>query len=330
MKSRHVLAAVLVAVIWGSNFVAIRLGLHDVPPLVLTALRFALVAFPLMLFVPRPAVSWRVLLGVGLFMNAGHLGFSYLAMSLGLPTGLAPLILQSQVLFTILLAAVFLRERPGRVQLAGVLVGAAGLLVVVLSRASFAAFVPVLLTLAGGLCWGIGNVVSRAAKGVNPFGLVVWSAATVPLPLLILDMVQNGPEDPFRAVAAMTPLAWGSTLFTVLVSTLLAFTLWNGLLHAYPAWRVTPFALLIPVVGMTAGWLAFGEVPGVWDLAGGAVLLSGVAVTQLGGALSRTAGTTAASGLSRGPQPEVSEESVAGGSARRDAVTASTASPGTP
>ncbi|MFJ3959008.1 EamA family transporter [Arthrobacter sp. NPDC090010] len=291
MKSRHVLCALLVALIWGVNFVAIEVGLHDVPPLVLAALRFALVAFPLILVVRRPAVSWRVIAGVGLFMSAGHLGFIYLAMHLGLPSGLAPLILQSQVLFTVLLAALLLGERPSRPQLAGVLLGLVGLGIVVLGRGVSADVLPLFLGLAGGLSWGLGNVVSRSARGADPFALVVWSAAVVPVPLLALEVLLDGPAVPVQAVLSMTPLAWGSTLFTVLVSTLLAFTLWNGLLQKYPAARVAPFTLLVPPVAMLAGWLVFGEVPGTWELLGGAVLLGGVALSQFGALLGRRART---------------------------------------
>lgn len=293
MKTRHVLLALLVAVIWGVNFVAIDVGLRDVPPLTFAALRFALVAFPLILFVPRPKVPWWTVVGVGLFMSAGHLGFIYLAMHLGLPSGLAPLILQSQVLFTVLLAAVFLGERPGTMQLLGIGAGVLGLGVVVLGRGASADLLPLFLGLAGGLSWGLGNVVSRSARGAKPFSLVVWSAAVVPVPLLALSMLLDGPAAPVRALTTMTPLAWGSTLFTVLVSTLLAFTVWNGLLQTYLAAQVAPFTLLVPPLAMLAGWLAFGEIPGVWDLVGGAVLLAGVALSQSRGMLrSRRNGTT--------------------------------------
>ncbi|SEC82106.1 O-acetylserine/cysteine efflux transporter [Arthrobacter woluwensis] len=293
VKTRHVLLALLVALIWGVNFVAIEAGLRDVPPLTFAALRFALVAFPLMLFVPRPRVPWWTVVGVGLFMSAGHLGFIYLAMHLGLPSGLAPLILQSQVLFTVLLAALLLGERPGRVQLLGIAAGVLGLGIVVLGRGASADVLPLLLGLAGGLSWGLGNVVSRSARGAKPFSLVVWSAAVVPVPLFALSMVLDGPAAPVRALATMGPVAWASTAFTVLVSTLLAFTVWNGLLQKYPAAQVAPFTLLVPPVAMLAGWLAFGEIPGVWDLVGGAVLLAGVAVSQSSGALLARRGRSA-------------------------------------
>ncbi len=292
VKTRHVLLALLVALIWGVNFVAIEAGLRDVPPLTFAALRFALVAFPLMLFVPRPRVPWWTVVGVGLFMSAGHLGFIYLAMHLGLPSGLAPLILQSQVLFTVLLAALLLGERPGRVQLLGIAAGVLGLGIVVLGRGASADVLPLLLGLAGGLSWGLGNVVSRSARGAKPFSLVVWSAAVVPVPLFALSMVLDGPAAPVRALATMGPVAWASTAFTVLISTLLAFTVWNGLLQKYPAAQVAPFTLLVPPVAMLAGWLAFGEIPGIWDLVGGAVLLAGVAVSQSGGALLARRGRT--------------------------------------
>src|SRR4051794_12819715 len=112
MTSRDRALAVLVPVIWGFNFVVIEWGMHDVPPLVFVALRFAAVVVPAVFLVPRPKASWRTVVLVGVFMSLGQFGFLYTSMDLGMPPGLAALVLQAQVLFTVLIAAFWLRELP--------------------------------------------------------------------------------------------------------------------------------------------------------------------------------------------------------------------------
>ncbi|WP_336857493.1 EamA family transporter [Sinomonas albida] len=279
MKPRHAALAALVAVIWGVNFVAIELGLRDVPPLVFVALRFALVAVPAVFFVPKPAVSWRVIAGVGLFMSAGQFGLVYLAMHWGMPAGLAPLVLQSQMFFTILIAAAALKERPTAAQLAGVGAGAVGLVLVAVGRGAVAPLGPLLLVVLAGLSWGVGNTISRSAKGVSGLGLVVWSAAVVPVPMLALAAAVEGPGAVVGSLAHLSMPAWVSTLFTVLLASLVGYSAWNSLLGKYPAAAVVPYTLLVPPVGLAAAWIAFGEVPQPLEALGGLVLLAGVGTT---------------------------------------------------
>ena len=194
---RHLALGLLVAVIWGVNFVVIDLGLRDTLPLVLVALRFALVAVPLVFLVPRPDAPWRVIAGIGLFMSAGQFGLLFTAMHLGLPAGLAAVVLQCQMIFTLAIGAVALRERPTRMQLVGAAVALAGLGVVAIGRfeaaPGLAAILPMLICVAAGLSWGIGNVISRSAAGANGFGIVVWSALVVPVPVLALSLLLDGP-----------------------------------------------------------------------------------------------------------------------------------------
>lgn len=282
---RHILLGLLVALIWGTNFVAIEIGLRDTPPLVLVALRFLLVALPLVFFVPKPDAPWRVIIGIGLFMSAGQFGLLFTAMHLGLPAGLAAVVLQCQMVFTLVIAAVALRERPTRMQVVGALLGVAGLAVVALGRveadSGIGAIVPMLVCVAAGLSWGIGNVIARSARGANGFGIVVWSALVVPVPMLASSLVLDGPA----AVGdALTSIGWEtvlSVLYTAGLASLVGYTIWNMLLGRYPAAMVSPFALLVPVVGLAAAALLLGEVPNPLELAGAALLVGGVAVGQL-------------------------------------------------
>lgn len=285
MTTRHSLLAALVAVLWGLNFVAIDLGLHvngrDVPPLLFVAMRFLLVVFPWILFIRKPDVSWAAIIGVGLFMSAGQFGLLYLSMALGMPAGLASLVLQAQVLLTVLLAALFLGERPSRRQLAGVVLGVAGLAIVAVGRSSVAPLLPFIIVLGAALSWAAGNVIARKAKAASGLGLVVWSGAVVPLPLVALSLVIDGPD---AVAATMLDLQAGtvlSAIYTAVFASLVGYGIWNWLLAKYPPSAVVPFTLLVPVVGMSAAWLALQEVPSVTELAGGLLLLGGVATAVL-------------------------------------------------
>lgn len=284
MTPRDTALAVLVPVIWGFNFVVIEWGMaphdgHSVPPLVFVALRFAAVIVPAVFLVPRPQASWRTILLVGTFMSLGQFGFLYSAMAAGLTPGLAALVLQAQVLFTVLIAATWLREVPTRRQLLGVLVGAAGLVVVGLGRGGHVPLGALLLCLAGALSWGVGNVVSRRAGIRSGLSLAVWSSVVVPVPLLALSLVTDGPGEVGYAV---THLGWHavlSTLYTAGLASLVGYSIFNGLLARYPASAVVPFVLVAPPVAMASAWLLLDQVPNAAEGTGGLVVLAGVLVT---------------------------------------------------
>ncbi len=282
---RDSLLAVLVALLWGLNFVAIDVGLHaggqEFPPLLFVAMRFVLVVFPWILFVRKPDVSWKAIIGVGLFMSAGQFGLLYLAMALGMPAGLASLVLQAQVLLTVLLAAAFLGERPSRRQLAGVVLGVAGLGLVAVGRSAVAPLLPLVIVLAAALSWAAGNVIARRAKAASGLGLVVWSGAVVPLPLGALSVLLDGPDAVWRSLATLQAPTILSALYTAVFASLVGYGIWNRLLASHPSSAVVPFTLLVPVVGMSAAWLVLAEVPSPTELAGGLLLLGGVATAVL-------------------------------------------------
>lgn len=278
MSRRDNALAALVATLWGLNFLAIDLGMGEVPPLVFLALRFVAVVLPAVFLVPRPAVSWRVLGAVGLFMSVGQFGFLYVAMDVGLPPGIAALVLQAQVVFTIVIAAGVLRERPTVAQGVGVGLGVVGLAVVALGRGGDVPLLGLGLCLMGALSWGIGNVVSRAAKVPGGLSLTVWSGLVVPVPVLALALVVDGPSAVVEGLAAVDGAAVLATLYTAGVASLLGYGIFNTLLARNPSAAVVPWVLLAPVVAMTAAWLLLGDLPTVGEAGGGLLLVLGVLV----------------------------------------------------
>ncbi|MGL4178385.1 MAG: EamA family transporter [Dermatophilaceae bacterium] len=297
MPLRDVLAATAVMVVWGVNFVVIDWGLRDVPPLLFVALRFAVVILALP-FVARPAAPLRNVLAVGAAMSLGQFGLLYTALALGMPPGLASLVLQLQGLVTVVVAATVLGERPRPVQWAGIGVGVVGLGVVALGRDGAVPLVGLLLTVGAAISWAVGNVLVRRLRVPGGLGLTVWSALVVPLPLLAMSLLVDGTETVAAALTGLTGRAWLSTLYTAGFASLVGYAVWNRLLEKHPASQVAPFTLLVPPVGILAAWLMLDERLTTTALVGGALLVVGVmlGVLSSGSGRSPVGGTVRSSG----------------------------------
>lgn len=280
MNRRDSLLAALVASIWGFNFVVIDWGMEGIPPLLFVAIRFTCVVFPAILFVAKPDAPWRVIAAVGVFMSLGQFGFLYVSMDAGMPPGLAALVLQAQVIFTILIAAGVLRELPTATQVAGVTVGAVGLSVVAVGRGGQVSVVALSLCLLAALSWGIGNVISRASGVKGGLSLTVWSAVVVPLPLLALSFAIDGPAAIGDALASFSWEAVVSTLYTAGLASLVGYGVFNTLLSRNPSSSVVPWVLLAPVVAMASAWLLLDQRPNTAELTGGLLLILGVLVAM--------------------------------------------------
>lgn len=278
MNLRDSMLAALVATIWGFNFVVIDWGMHGVPPLLFAAVRFTLVVVPAVFLVRRPTAPWRTVAAVGLFMSLGQFGFLYVAMAAGMPPGLAALVLQAQVVFTVVIAAGALRERPTRAQVSGALLGSLGLGVVAVGRGGHVTLAALVLCLLGALSWGIGNVVSRASGVAGGLSLTVWSALVVPVPLLCLSLLLDGPTAVAGALASFSWQAAASSVYTAGLASLVGYGIFNTLLGRNPSSSVVPWVLLAPVVAMASAWLLLDQRPNPAELAGGLVLVAGVLV----------------------------------------------------
>ncbi len=278
MTTRDSLLACLVAVIWGFNFVVIDWGMDGVPPLLFVALRFVVVVLPAILFVPRPDVPWRTLVLVGTFMSLGQFGLLYASIAAGMPPGLAALVLQAQVVFTIVIAAGALRELPTGAQMAGAAIGTAGLVVVGVGRGGSTSLLALLLCVGAALSWGIGNVLSRASGATGGLSLTVWSALVVPVPALALALLLDGPAAVVDGLAALGWEALLSTLYTAGLASLVGYGIFNTLLGRNPPSAVVPWVLLVPPVAMVSAGVLLGEVPTGTESVGGVVMLVGVLV----------------------------------------------------
>ena len=290
MSVSHVLQALLVVLIWGVNFVVIRWGLNEVPPFLLAAARFSLVVFPAIFFIKKPNVPWRWLIAYGWFNSFGQFALLFWAMKVGMPAGLASVVHQAQVFFTLIFSVLILQQRTQITQWLGLMIAVMGLALIAYGKN---AGTPVgmqmtslglVLNLLGAASWAIGNVVvsamRRAGIQPEPFGLVIWSSLIPIVPfLLISGLFERHVYPDWQAISWHSMV---SALYLAWAATLLGYGLWSRLLSQYePNW-VAPFTLLVPVVGLLTAWLVLGERLNQWQLWGSACLLIGLAVNVLG------------------------------------------------
>ena len=282
------LRALVVVVIWGLNFVVMKVGLQGLGPMLLGALRFAAAALPFLLFVKFPRLPWRYVAGYGLAQGVGQFGFLFLGLQLGMTAGMASVVMQTQAFFTLLLAAPLLGEKARPAQWLGLSAALIGLVMIATAHGQGPGqmtLVGFVLTLSAAFMWAVSNLIARLASRVSdyePFPFIVWSSVFPILPFVGLALWQDGLSVVTGQLAAMDLAAWMAVLFLAWLATLLAYTLWTQLLKRHPAGRVTPFSLLVPVVGLWAAWVFFSEQPLAQQWVGTAAVLLGLLINQAG------------------------------------------------
>lgn len=289
MIIKDVALAFLVVFIWGINFVIIKLGLDGMPPFLLATLRFSAVAIPAVFFIPPPKVplTWMVL--YGMTMSFGQFAFLFCAINLGMPAGVASLVIQSQVFFTVLLSVLFLREKLVARQTAGILIAVAGMAVLFRSGVSSGTGLPVtgfMLTVGAALSWAIGNISTKFIMRRNPsvkiMSLVIWGASVPIIPFFICSWLFEG-----RSIIedSLVYIQWGTVLailYLAIFATLIGYGIWGNLLARYESWRVVPFALLVPIIGLISASIILHEELSAMQIVGGSITLAGLMVNVFG------------------------------------------------
>ena len=288
LRSKDLLLILTVIVVWGVNFAVIKVGVADVPPLLLGGLRFLLAAFPAVLFLRAPKVPLRLYILYGMTISVGQFSLLFTAIHMGMPTGLASLVLQSQAFFTMVFAAFWLKEQWRANQLAGLVLAAGGLVLIGSAHGLSMPLAGFMLTIGAAAMWACGNIVTRAVGRYGPMNqlaFVVWASLVPPLPLLLLSAWLEGPQAMATALTHFSGTAFAALAYLAWAATLFGYGVWTALLSRYPANRIAPFSLLVPVVGLTTGWLVFGEVLKPVHFAGGALLMAGLLVNLFGARL---------------------------------------------
>lgn len=284
MSTADTLAACLVMTIWGLNFLVIKLGVADLPPLLLGALRFVFVAFPAILLVPRPQVPFGRLAAYALTVSFGQFAFLFSAIGAGMPAGLASLVLQVQAFIAPVIAALVLGERLLPKTIVGLSIAFSGLVVLVVasdgsSTMSLAGFV---LTLGAAASWAVGNILGKQFAATNFLGIVVWSAL-IPIPaFLIASALVDGLPAMGQALTRIGPETIAVLAYLAWAASLVGYGIWTRLVSRYPVQLVTPLTLSIPIIGISAAWLLLGEVLTGLQAAGCLVIIIGLLINVFG------------------------------------------------
>ncbi len=281
LSLRHFLLALAVVAVWGTNFVVIKLALGHMPPLLFATLRFMVVVVPTVFFLPRPAVPWRNLAGYGLLIGVGQFGLLFVAMNGHISPGLASLVIQVQVFFTIGLAMTLAGESLQRVQWLALALGAAGLGVIVTHTDGSTTLLGLAMILLAALSWAGGNLVSRAAGRINMVAYVVWSSLFAVPPLMLLTLWMEGWPAVADSLAQANAFTWAAVAWQAWGNSIFGYAAWGWLLSRYSAATITPMALLVPLFGMGGSALWLGESLPLWKLMAAALVLSGLALNLL-------------------------------------------------
>ncbi|MDB5487939.1 MAG: hypothetical protein JWQ58_1654 [Reyranella sp.] len=276
MSPTHLAAALLIVAMWGLNFTVIRFGLDEFTPFAFATWRFLIGALPI-LFIPKPAISWATLAGIGGFMFAGQFIFLFFAMQAGLPPGLTSVLVQLQGPLTVVLAALFLSEHATRGQWLGLAVAVVGVVLIARSVDGTANLIAIGLALMSALTWAVGNLFFRSARGVSMFAVTVWASLLPPIPLAIASLVLDGPSALLVPLLAPTWRGWFVLFYTVVPVMWLGYLIWGTLLRTYPASKVGPISLLVPCAALAISAALVGEPLDGMRLAGVAIVLGGVA-----------------------------------------------------
>jgi O-acetylserine/cysteine efflux transporter len=278
LSTSHLILALSVVFIWGTNFVVIRWGLDGLPPFLFATLRFSFSALPWLLFIKRPTVPWHKLAAFGVLLGVGQFALLFLAMRADISPGLASLVIQVQVFFTIGLALVALGERVRGYQMVGLLLAVAGLAVIASHLDATLTLKGLALVLSAAFFWACANMVVKTVGRVDMLGFMVWTSLFAVPPLFALSWWLEGPTLIVTSVLHASAGVWACVLWQAVGNTLFGYGAWNWLLARHPAATVTPMALLVPVFGMGASALSLGEPLPAWKLTAGALVLCGLVV----------------------------------------------------
>ncbi len=279
LPASHLLLALAIVAVWGTNFVVIKLCLASFPPFLFAALRYTFAFLPLVFFIPRPKVPWSNLCTYGVAIGVGQFGILYFAIDGRISPGLASLVIQTQVFFTIGFAMFFAKERLRLYQVVAVSVAMTGLAIIALHTDANTSFLGLALVVFAGLSWGVANTVSRRAGSINMLSYVVWASVFSLPPLFLISWIFEGGWEHISASLSSAPLgAWAGVLWQSWGNTLFGYAAWAWLLSKHPAAAVAPAPLLVPIFGMGASAYFLSESLPLWKILAAGLVIAGLIV----------------------------------------------------
>lgn len=279
LPASHLLLALVIVAVWGTNFVVMKNCLASFPPFYFAALRYLFVLLPLVFFLPRPKVSWSNLFIYGLSTGLGQFGILYYAVNSQISPGLASLVVQTQVFFTIGFAMLFTKEQLKRYQIVAVAIAMTGLGTIALHTDATTTFLGLALVVFAGFSWGIANTVGRQAGTINMLSYVVWASVfSIPPLFFIALFFEGGASHLWDVTLSASLTAWIGVLWQSWANTLFGYAAWGWLLSRHPAAVVAPAPLLVPIFGMGASAFFLDESLPAWKVMAAGLVIVGLAV----------------------------------------------------
>ena len=275
----HLLLALSIVAVWGTNFVVIKVSLESFPPFLFAALRFFFALLPLIFFIPKPKVSWSNLCVYGLAIGVGQFGVLFFAIDGHISPGLASLVVQTQVFFTIGLAMFFAKEKIQLYQAVAVVIAMTGLGVIAVHTDASTTVLGIALVVFAGLSWAIANTSSRRAGSVNMLSYVVWASLFAVPPLFIISLIFEGGLASMSTTLTNAPIgAWLGVFWQSWGNTLFGYAAWAWLLSKHPAAVVAPAPLLVPIFGMGAATFFLSEPLPFWKILAAGLVITGLVI----------------------------------------------------
>ncbi|MGY0614893.1 EamA family transporter [Vibrio sp. FJH11] len=288
MSLRDRLLALTIVLVWGVNFVVIKVGLEGMPPLLLAGLRFALVAFPALLFIPRPKVPLKWIVAYGLTISFGQFALLFWALNVGLAAGLASLLLQAQAFITLGFGVLLLKEKIRVHNIIAVVTAAGGIYLLAAAQHDGAASLTgltLILILGAATCWALGNITNKVIMQnytVPTMSLIVWSALVPFSAFAVASYFIEGPEVIQSSLANMQWHNVFSIVYLSLLATIVGYGSWSYLLSRYATALVAPLSLLVPVFGLLSAWILLDESLSLYQVIGVIVIALGLAINVFG------------------------------------------------
>ncbi|WP_067093981.1 EamA family transporter [Marinomonas atlantica] len=281
MTRQDSLLLVLLMALWGFNFSVIKLGVNNIDPFLLTALRFSLAVLPLIFFVRRPNVPWRYLMTYGLTFGVGVWGLTTLSVGAGLSGGLASLLLDMSVISSLLVGRYLLKEHVTVSKVLGSLLALLGLGLIIWHQDGTVTPLGLALVLSASVFWSINGLIVKRSGTREVFAFNIWGMAFAPIPLLLLALIVSGPASVMQSIADINGSVLFSAAFQAYPTTLLGYWFWNKMIVKYSVSSVAPMTLLVPVFALIGGYIFFGESLDVVQAIAAVVILLGVAVSEI-------------------------------------------------
>lgn len=257
MKPIHSLLAIACTAIWGLNFVITKIGLEELPPIFFTCLRYTVIAIPCAFFIRRGELSWDLIIKVGVSLGVFMFTLAFIGIKLGVSAGLTSLLMQTQIIYIIILSSILLKDRPKLPQIIGIAISACGIGILIWSFYESPTLIGLCFVLAGAFSGSITSIFMKQGGNYDAFKLMVWMSIIPPIPLLGISLIFETGQ--WESLMAASYKGIGAVYFNAYVSTLLGFGASAYLIKVYSPNILAPYLFLVPIFGFSAGYLILGE-----------------------------------------------------------------------